>query len=260
MFIREDVIRNKDRIDTLYDMRKSDGDLLSKKLEHLVNAKISDVRQKHRPQDSENEAAFLRSRRSVRLWPVKDVGGLEKGVKRFLTCVLKMPTDVVENLVFQTIQKQAQARRSKIQEEVLVVLQTSQQRDTIQSFASNLASAQGQAGIRLDIPDYLRGLFRLFETHAAALRERYGSVKRAVRFDDAERSLLMDVKLEDAAWQRITAAELKASEEARKQAESKRSSRKGGHSAEKRDALLIDPQDEDTNTPTAGSGSEYMNN
>ena len=61
-----------------------------------------------------------------------------------------MPTEVIESLTFVEVEKQGQTRRSKIKDEVLVRLQTSLQRDTIQSYAPNLASAQGLAGIRLD--------------------------------------------------------------------------------------------------------------
>ena len=44
--------------------------------------------------------------------------------------------------------------------------------------------------------------------HAADLKTRYGSLKRAIRFDDVEQSLYMDVKLEDTDWHRITAKEM----------------------------------------------------
>lgn len=56
--------------------------------------------------------------------------------------------------------------------------------------------------------DHLRGVFRQFESHAAALREIHGNVKRAVRFDDVNQSLIMDIKLDDTAWHRITAEEM----------------------------------------------------
>ena len=85
---------------------------------------------------------------------------------------------------------------------MLVRFSTSQQRDVVQSYAANLASSQGKAGLRIDVPDKLRGLFRLFESH-------FGQIKRAVRFDDIEQSMYMDVKLEDTNWHRITAADIR---------------------------------------------------
>ena len=101
-------------------------------------------------------------------------------------------------------------RRSKIKDKVLVRFSNSQERDVAQSYATNLADAGGEAGLRLEIPDYLRRLFRLYEAHAAALRAKYGDVRRAVRFDDINKSLYMDVKLESTDWHRISAEEMRS--------------------------------------------------
>ena len=141
--VRESVIRNTDRIDTLYDLRKKDGEILAKRVEQLVEGKLTaqpDLRRNSRPGGSENERSFLRSRRSVRIWPVQEAGGLEKGVRTFLTDCLKIPSNVVGSLVFERVERQSQARRSKIKGEVLVMLESSQQRDVIQSYAANPVS------------------------------------------------------------------------------------------------------------------------
>ena len=160
--VRECVIRNTDRIDTLFDLRKMDGESLSKKVEQLVHCKMAAAAVQHpkirQANGSENERCFLRSRRSVRIWPVRGTAGLEQAVKDFLLSKLKIPTAVIDGLVFEKVEKQSQTRRSKIQDEVLVMLESSQQRDVIQSYAPNLAPIQGQAGLRLDVPDFLRGL------------------------------------------------------------------------------------------------------
>ena len=234
--VKENVIRNKDRIDTLYDMRKADGENLAKRVERIVEAKVSNALQKG-ANGGDNEKNFLDSRRSIRLWPIQEPAGLLKGVKRFLAQYLKMPAELIDSLEFDKIEKQGQSRRSKIRDEVLIRLRTSQQRDSIQSYASNLASVQGQAGICLDIPDYLRGLFRLFEAHAAALRQEYGQVKRAVRFDDVERSLYMDVKLESTEWHRISGEDMREIEKTRKRTAKNRPS--VGATAEQRSKILL---------------------
>ena len=41
------------------------------------------------------------------------------------------------------------------------------------------------------------------------LKAKYGAIKRAIRFDDVNRSLYMDVKLEDTDWHRISADEIR---------------------------------------------------
>ena len=147
--VKETVIRNKDRIDTLFDLRKEDGALLSKRVEQLVASKFSTAQVRTGQANVDNQKQFLLSRRSVRLWTVQETECLEKGVRRFMTFFLKMPAEVVGSLSFQTIEKQGQSRRSKIQDEVLVRLQTSHQRDIVQSYASNLVSAQGLSLIHI---------------------------------------------------------------------------------------------------------------
>ena len=62
----------------------------------------------------------------------------------------------------------------------------------------------------MEIPDYLRGLFRLFESDGVALRAKYGQVKRSIRYDNVEMSLSMDVKLVSTQWHRISAEEVRA--------------------------------------------------
>ena len=134
--VKENVIRNKDHIDTLYDLRKSDAEHLTKRVEKMIDNRIaSSTNGAGNEMDGETGRDFLRCRQSIHLWPIQDSSGLEKGVKRFLTFYLKMPAEVIDTLVFVKITKQCQARRSNINDEVLAVLQTSQQRDAIQSFA-----------------------------------------------------------------------------------------------------------------------------
>ena len=84
-------------------------------------------------------------------------------MKHFLSRFLKVPDATLDNLKFEAIECQEQARRSKISDEYLVRFFNSQTRDVIQSFAVNLASAKGAAGLRMDVPDALRGLFCMFE-------------------------------------------------------------------------------------------------
>ena len=98
-----------------------------------------------------------------------------------------------------------------IKNEVLVVFIDLESRDTVTSYARNLASqkdAQGNptAGLRLDIPSQLMGIFKLLEAHGRKLRARYGpDFKRHVRFDDSERSLFLNVKLPgEESWSHVS--------------------------------------------------------
>ena len=66
------------------------------------------------------------------------------------------------------------------------------------SYARSLAQHGGKAGIRLEIPQHLRTAFRLLETHGNAVKAAIGqSMKRSIRFDDVERSLVLSIKLSE---------------------------------------------------------------
>ena len=71
-------------------------------------------------------------------------------------------------------------------------------RQIVHSHAKNLPKKGGKAGIRLEIPEHLRPDFRLLESHGNAVRAALGNeVKRSIRFDDAEKALVLNVKMSE---------------------------------------------------------------
>ena len=249
--VRDSVQVNSANIEKLFEMRQDDQDRLVKRVEEIVDGKL--LREKKSKQSekaasnltAENELQFLKSRRSIRIWPVSELGCLDKNVRSFLKRYLKVPPEVADKLSFEHLERLDQMRRSKISHEVLVRFSTSQTRDVIKSYAPNLADAGGKAGLRLDIPDYLRGLFRQFEAHGADLREKYGSVRRAVRLDDVSRGLTMDVKLQDTNWHTITAEEIREVWNAKKKKKDNLAGLSGPSRAEKARILLKTNRKED---------------
>ena len=250
--VRGSVNANTGRIEKLFQLRKEDENNISKKVEEILDGRTNTNGH------GGHETRFLESRRSVRLWPVSSRSDLEEAVRHFLVSVLRVPADTANNLPIELVKKQDQMRRSKIHDEVLVRFTTSQARDVVQSYAVNLSEAGGTAGLRLDVPDHLRGLFRLFEVHAAALRDRYGTVKRAIRFDDTEMSLYMDVKLGHTGWHRISGAEMRGMAAAGKAAKTSRTN-DPKMAKEKREILLQPPADQEQagqSVPVIDSDSE----
>lgn len=80
-------------------------------------------------------------------------------------------------------------------------------RDVVQSYAPNLAKQEGRAVVRLDIPAHLRHTFRLLDSHGAELKKRRPTTKRSIKFEDATRSLVLDVRInEEEGWCRIDPA------------------------------------------------------
>ena len=212
--VKERVHVNSHNIERLFELRKTDHDNILKKVEQIVDTKVTS----HNGQPggsseklrAEHELQFLLSRRSIRVWPVSEVNDLEMSVRALMKRYLKIPAHIADGLDIEETKRVIQPRRSKISKEVLVRFSSSQSRDVAQSYAANLADFTGTAGLRLDVPDYLRGLFRKFESHGAALRSKYGAVKRSIRFDDENRSLFMDVKLENTQWHRLSALDMKS--------------------------------------------------
>lgn len=130
-------------------------------------------------------------------------------VRSFLEKTLEIPVVTVNSLNIEQVDKIEQGRRSLIQNEVRVVFASSRERDIVQSYASNLAKVQGKAGIRMELPEHLRGLFKTFEAHSASLRRRFPGLKRAIKYNDQTQSLCMDVRMPDKMrWHKIGEAEM----------------------------------------------------
>ena len=62
------------------------------------------------------------------------------------------------------------------------------------------------AGLRLEVPDALRGSYRILQEHGYAIKELYGKeTKRNVKFDDRASDLMMDIRLPGSqTWHNIT--------------------------------------------------------
>ena len=95
--------------------------------------------------------------------------------------MLEVPGQVTKALNIVQIEKVEQARRSRVQNKVKVVFATSRERDLVQSYAANLAKQGGRAGIRMEVPEHLRGLFKLFEAHGASLRKKFPGLRRSIK-------------------------------------------------------------------------------
>ena len=82
---------------------------------------------------------------------------------------------------------------------------------SVQSYAVNLQTLGGKAGIRMDVPEHLRGTFKLFEAHGGKLKEQNpGGLKRSIKYDDTTMSICMDVRLPNwTMWHRISANQMR---------------------------------------------------
>ena len=155
------------------------------------------------------------------MWPVKDTGGgLVAAVKDFIEKILEVDTLAVNRLGVEAVSPTQHLPRSKIIDEVLVNFFSVDDRDLVYAHAKNLAKHQGKAGIRLEIPQHLKSEFKLLEGHGNNIRTMYGpTVKRSIRFDDSECSLVLNMKLSaDDPWVSVSVEQARETKKIRSQA------------------------------------------
>ena len=153
---------------------------------------------------------YLRARRSFKIWPLdvdtRDEAKLEQAVRKFFINRMSVPNRTANSVALDTIRPADQARNSKVVREYVITFADVESRDAIKSYAAGLASANGEAGLRLDIPPCLKGSFKVLNDHGISMLRMYGKgVKRNIKFDDRNSDLMMDIKLPTSeTWHNIT--------------------------------------------------------
>ena len=116
------------------------------------------------------------------------------------------PDDIVD------IRRVSAGRRSRARDVALVLFKTVGDRDTVYRNAPKLADCVNQnnepsAGLMLEIPEHLLGVFKVLQRHGHQLRSRFGEhFKRHVRMSDEDLSLKLDVRFpKEDEWQTISA-------------------------------------------------------
>ena len=154
---------------------------------------------------SYKEERYWRARRSLRLWPVKGAD-LKAALSNFLVGPLQMDPEVLNDVPSFEVRR-VRATRSKIEHEVIVVFPDIETRDAVRAAAPKLAGIK-DAGIRLEVPEFLRPSMRSLESTTFLLKKTNPALKRNLKFDDEVMDLIMDIKLtEDGQWKRIRPSE-----------------------------------------------------
>ena len=159
---------------------------------------------------------YWRARRGIRMWPIpgKSEQELWSGAAAFVHDKLKVSKDDLGDQDVVEVRRVATAKRNArpsrranpaplVREEVLVTFSSIKVRDLVMSHSFNLADYVDKdrkplAGVRLEVPTSLEGVFRDLKAYARKLTIDNGqSVKHSIRFDDREKSFFMNVKLPD---------------------------------------------------------------
>ena len=159
-------------------------------------------------QAERREERFWECRGSLRLWPVP--AATRESLNDYLTNKLHMDRNLVENMVITGIKKHVDPR-SKTSDEITVVFETKEMRDTVKSKAHHLAGYKDNAGMRLHIPNYLQKYFRLLVKLAFIMKKKHPSLKRNVKFDEENLGLFMDIQAsKDHPWRRVKPEQARA--------------------------------------------------
>ena len=152
------------------------------------------------------------ARRCLRMWPINaGEDKLLEVVGDFLHNALGMEVGEVVETDVETIRKLKSMAKSRIVNEVLVVFKSTSIRDAVARCAPKLASAQDiggvRPGIRMEIPQPLMTKFKMMEKHGHSLRNKHGKdLKRHIKFNDDDKSLVLEVKLPgEESWIRLSA-------------------------------------------------------
>ena len=127
--------------------------------------------------NAEERSAFLLSRRSLRIWPIE--GENEKEIMEALVvfCCQALGAPRKDELGIKRVQRVKSAPRGIAFLEVLVEFEDNFARDDILSRGPMLSEYRDTpnkptAGIRLDIPGHLMGMFKALEAFGFALKRR----------------------------------------------------------------------------------------
>ena len=151
------------------------------------------------------EAAFHKSRRSLKMWPI---GGrdLVDGVRVFMRNKLGMDDQKIASIGELSVTR-AVGKVAKEREEVLVVFEDRDTRDYVKSTGPSLAGDR-RAGMALHVPGHLLDNFYALNSVGYNIKSNHTGVKRAVKFDDANMDLYLDICINEQ-WKRIRPAEAK---------------------------------------------------
>ena len=169
---------------------------------------------KDSPTASTDNDDYWRCRRSIRCWPIRGPGSDLWGLTGdFFNNILAIPQSSLHQSSVESIRRLStrknNSRATRINNEVLVTFVDVATRDTVFSYASNLArfrSDPDPPGIRLEYPSFLTGAFRTLERYGLLMKAKFGpQLKRSIKFDDSSMSLLIDVLIPgDSTWTKVS--------------------------------------------------------
>ena len=140
------------------------------------------------------------ARRQLRFWPIPP-SDVDKGVRNFLTDSMKLPVARLPHVSFTAVPVPCRPNGDR-QDQAVVTFANSSTRDEIRALARNLDGSNKGIGCQIEPPDHLRGHYQVFQNLAFCMKKKNPGLRRNIKFDDMDRTLVMDVKTENG-WKTI---------------------------------------------------------
>ena len=156
------------------------------------------------------------------MWPIagETEEDQKRGVMEFIEKALAVPTFERESIGNEKIIRQRTQPGARHHQEVLVRMEDPESRELLLSHSRNLGKyidgdGNPTAGLRMEVPHFLMGTYKLLEHFGYGLRQRYGwETRRIIKYDDIDMSFYLTYKLPGAnEWCRATTAMAKATRE-----------------------------------------------
>ena len=94
--------------------------------------------------------------------------------------------------------------RSKLEDEAVVKFEMKELRDAVKAQGPNLAKFKDDAGMRLEIPNFLQKDFKILMRLAYLLKKTNPDLRRNAKFDEDCCELFLDMQLKkDSQWKRV---------------------------------------------------------
>lgn len=133
---------------------------------------------------------------------------MEEELHDFLKENLKMDREALEDLGQVVIKKQRGRPGASNKEEVIVMFENKDVRDSVKAMGPNLANYGDSAGMRLHLPDHLQKDFKVLINLAYDLKTKHKELRRNVKFDVETLGLFMDMQLTTTGdWKRVYPAQ-----------------------------------------------------
>ena len=180
--------------------------------QRLFNSPIHHMskRRTHQPDPTLNvsthssfEDKYWEARKSLRVWPVPEPNRVFNLIS-FLQDRLRLQKGRVGPEHFTLCPVDNSASNAGVVDQVVVVFNSVRLRDEVKSLAKNLASSNRSVGIQLEAPDHLRSHYQTLQKLGYHIKRKHTALRRNVKFDDLNMTLVMDVKLAaDPPWKTI---------------------------------------------------------